>query len=243
MPNPNAALSVTALTDVSIPKPRSKRTPINPFISAPNPTTGAAIVWRGIPISPDEYVAIQSAAAQQAECGVPAHLSPMFKDLIEKLVGDPTYDPASEPDPLPEPSVPTYGRGGGRGSRGGRGSCGGRGSRGGRGGRGGRAATVVTTDNLMAPADTPQISENVKAQPRSKPKVKPAPKLDDNDNSLRNTDLGNKDVTGHTQTNIEMGEESSPTTSKRNKAKKGARTTSATAKCKVCSKQWSLEYY
>ncbi|KAF8593163.1 hypothetical protein BDV93DRAFT_516775, partial [Ceratobasidium sp. AG-I] len=119
--NSNTASSTTAPPDVSVPTPRARRTPATPFSSASTLAAGAAIVWRGMPISPEELAAIQSAATQQAKCSVPARLSPMFKDLIDTLAVDPAYNPASEPDPLPEPPAPTRGRGsrGGRVGRGG----------------------------------------------------------------------------------------------------------------------------
>ncbi|KAF8593996.1 hypothetical protein BDV93DRAFT_565906 [Ceratobasidium sp. AG-I] len=94
---------------------------------------------------------LRAAAARQASTSVIQRMS-MYKALIELLANDPTYDPASEPDPIPKPPAKGCGAGGRR-----------------------RAADVVpdTEDMPATPAD--DTSTGPKSKKRPVMRLVPAP--------------------------------------------------------------------
>ncbi|KAG8678721.1 hypothetical protein FRC09_019597, partial [Ceratobasidium sp. 395] len=81
--------------------PRTAVAPFKPSVSASGP--GLNTVWRGCTITPDEMAKFHSLAARQATTGTQACVPAKYRELTDKLAADPTYDPASDPDPLPKP--------------------------------------------------------------------------------------------------------------------------------------------
>jgi outer membrane biosynthesis protein TonB len=170
--------------------------------------------------------------------GAKSKMSPIYKELIDNLANDPTYDPASEPLPIVNDSAPT-GRGRGRG----RGRVRVRGRGHGRGGGHAAAApdpTIAPADDpTIAPADDPTIvsadnpttaekPKRPRPRPKPKPKMPPAPEPEPNTDDVRassDVPLGAKE-TGDCEP---TGVEDITAEDRRGAAQRGAKSTGTAA--------------
>ncbi|KAG9080328.1 hypothetical protein FRC06_006780 [Ceratobasidium sp. 370] len=200
-PTPSSAQVTTpqsmtaSIAHASLPPSQSAPPVAHPPIT-PFGATGSNIIWCGKTITPNEMIKLRSLAMRQAEGSQP-RMSQMYKDLINILVTNPDYDPASDPLLAPNPPTATSSR-----SR-----------------KAATPASAPTPDSTSAsatPAAPPPKAQpkakrkpNMKAIPepqlklKPEPKPKPAPKhtpepepepepVDDDESAL--SDLDNDDT-------------------------------------------------
>jgi hypothetical protein len=186
----------------STPAAASARTTTSPFSSAPDPASGLGIVWCGHNISHTEMSKLKSIAARQAT-GAKPKMSPIYRDLINKLAEDPTYNPASDPLPISNHPAPT--------------------------GRG-RARARATA---APAANDPPLAEKAtghKPRPKMRPVPEPEPESAAGDvGGSSDVPVNAKEIGDGEPTGVEANEMPSPATGKQGGVTRGTKTAKAAA--------------